>query len=496
MPVKINDVMIVPAPIVTYSKNLFNSVGSGTFGTEYSIAINGNLIAYKGNPEATGSSPTVAISTGIHYSTYSPDDDPVLQISHENWLNSIMKKQEYLRAVVSSGVAAGSGVKLEITGFNESKGIKAYCDLDTISFDDQSRWTNTCGYSINLRTSRFIESANEIFPSGSKEDAVTYYISEADESWSIQELDSVTATTGNKEGQTKIYTLSHSVNAVGQRTYINGSGVSPVAQASGYVHNIIGLGEQKIPLNYLGLPSNYVVYDRKIIENISQFKGSYSIEEEFKLAPSGQMATEVFQASIENDLSSLTKISINGTVTGFNSSGVTARVVNRYENASLYWNSISGSIYDRANSYLDGGCSLNPVALSKVIGRNPQEGTISYSYSYDNRPANVIQNSLAEDIQVTDTYPGQIINVVPVIGRSQPIIQYLGARSEYKRSLQINASMPTSGCLTQKPPASSLSTIFEFYKPAGVSVYYSTPVESWNPKNGQYSYNIEWTFEQ
>lgn len=496
MPVKINNVNIVPAPLVTFSKNYIKN-SNGVIGADYTISLNGDLIAYKGNPESTGVTPSVINSTGVYYSTYSPDDDPInTSITPEAYLTSIMKKQEFLRNVISSGVSSGSGIKLEITGFNQDRGIKAYCELDSLEFDDKSRWTNVCGYTATLKTNRFIESSNSLFSSNSSEDSFQYYISDAQNSWSFNEDGGYTATSGNIQDQKKVYRVTHSASAVGQRVYNNGTLAStPIQQASGYVHNVIGLGYSNMPSGYLGLSTGLTVVDRKVVENINSFNGTYSIEEEFSLVPSGQLATETVSITIDNDLGSLTKVQINGTIKGLNSSGVLDRSANSYVNANNYWNSISGVIYSRANSYYGGAYSLNAVELSKSVGKNYQEGTISYNYSYDNRPPNLISGALSEEITISDIYPGQIINIIPVIGRSQPIIQYVNSRSEYKRTLQLNASMAPSGSSMVKPAYSDLQTIYDLYKPVGTKVYYSAPSESWNPKNGQYSYTVEWTYE-
>lgn len=490
--------MLVPAPeSVSLNKTILRNPGSGTYGAEYTISMNGFLLARKGNPESSGIDPVVEWSEDSVYSTFSPDDDPVnSSIESSGLLTAVIRKQEALRFALASGDA----ILLEINGYNIGSGIHAVCDLESISFDDQTRWTNGCGYQIELKTHRFSKSAMGFFGDNGTEDNFSYYISSADESWSIQERDDYTATTGNAEDQKKIYTISHSISAVGQRIYEADGSVSPsgtaIAQASGYIFNVIGLGSERLRDNFMGLPSGLSTFNRKITEDINAWAGSYSVSEEFALAPSGQLATESINISIDHDLGSLVRVSINGTITGWSTSGITAREVDKYANAETYWQSVSGLIHERTSNYLDNGC-LNTVPTSRSIGKNLTEGIITYNYSYDNRPANSITGALTEDIQISDTYPGQIINVVPVIGRSQPIIQYLNSRSEYRRGLQITATMPIGDdCLTQKPATSDLEAIFNLYKPVGTRVYYGAPQENWNPKTGQYSYAIEWTFEK
>ena len=493
MPVKINSFFITPAPIVTFEK-VFNRNMNGVFGADYNITLNGQFLAYKGNPISTAG--VVSLSSDGVYGTYSSDDDPIYNVADTALLDTIMKKQEQLRSLVSSGQSTGLPLLLEITGFGSTDGLKAYCDVENISFDDQSRWTTRCGYTIVLKTSNFTESANDLFDNNSSEDAFDYYVSEVSEDWSIEEAATYTATAANAEAQNKLFSISHTVSAIGKRVYVNGvMSTTPLQQAMGYVNNVIGLGRDNIPTSLLPIIVGLEVYDRKLVETINKFTGSYQVAETFTLGPAGQAATESVTINIEQDLGSIVRISIDGRIQGLRTNDISDTSVDSYANAVAYWDSIANNIYNRANSYLIGGCNLNTIPSSTSIGRNITEGLITYNYSYDNRPANIITGALSEDIQISDTYPGQLINVVPVIGRSQPIIQYINSRSEYKRSLQITANMPFVGCVAVKPPIEDLTTIFDLYKPSGTRVYYSAPSESFNPKTGAYSYSIDWTFE-
>ena len=178
----------------------------------------------------------------------------------------------------------------------------------------------------------------------------------------------------------------------------------------------------------------------------------------------------------------------------------------------------------------------HPKPLTRSVARNFSAGTISYTYNFDDRPPNLIPGSISESIQVNDTYPGEIFSVTPVIGRSQPVLQYLNSRSEYKRSLSINVTMgkPTgyawgtepganvdiSGRITgnhdnilkslmlhQKPSISNsfeLNYIYQAANPVndpyftvvGGKCFHSAPTESWDAKTRNYTYNIEWTYER
>ena len=507
MPVSIDSNLIVPAPTATFSKAYLKTGSGKVIGADYTITLTGLLMDNKGSPTSTGSSPTASFTGDAAYSTQTPNDDPInSSIDETNMLTSIMKKQELLRSILITG----NKVLLHIIGFNESSGIKAYCDVESIDFDDQSRWTNRCGYTITLKTTSFTESSNGIFSNESSEDVFSYYVNSADESWSINESDqfSTTFSGGSIDTIKRLYTLTHNVSAVGQRAYSSVgefiNGLDAWQQASGYVHNIIGVGTANAPSSWLD-PYNdfgYNYYNHKFTENIDQNAGNYSISEQWTLYESGATpATEDVSFSIDSDQSSINKISINGTVQGLSTSGTLNENTDHYTNALSFFNSncSDNQLFQRANVVYGGAC-LNSSSTSKSIGHNPNAGTISYSLSFDTRPGNTIANALTEDIQVSNTYPGQLISVVPVIGRSQPIIQYVNSRSEFKKTLQITAQMTKSGCTFTEPDIGDIQAIYNTYNPSSVAVagrvFYGPPQESWNPKTGQYSYNVEWTYER
>jgi hypothetical protein len=467
MPVLINGSAITPAPNVTYTKNYIRTLGDGIIGVSYDIQLAGTIIAYKGNPDPSG------ISADSVYTSYSQTDDPISSISDSGLLLTIMNKQAALRSLLST-----SPVALSITGFDGGVGISANCEIDSIAFDDKSLWTTTCGYTISLKTPSI------------GEQSFTYAISEASEEWGISESDTYTATPTSMLDQKKTYTITHNVSAIGQR--LNGG--SAFDEAKGYVTSVIVLGDTNLPTSLLPI-AGLTVYDNKVVETINELAGSYSIQETFTLGLGLQAATEEIQINIDSDIGPLSTVQIQGTIKGFNLEAYNTAFVDKFANASAYWTSIEGQIYGRIRDYVNPSCPLNTVPIQKAIGKNITEGVITYNYTYDNRPANLIPDSLTEDIQIVDTYPGQYFNMVPVIGRSQPIIQYVNSRSEYKRSLTVNALMPFAGCIAVKPDYADLAVIYELYKPTGTRVYYSAPQENWNPKTGAYSYTIEWSYE-
>jgi hypothetical protein len=119
-----------------------------------------------------------------------------------------------------------------------------------------------------------------------------------------------------------------------------------------------------------------------------------------------------------------------------------------------------------------------------------------------------------ENIQISENFPGDLFSIIPVLGRANgPVAQDLGSRTERTVSLSIELAMePPSfgtGSITDLRSAfynnpritqpDSFNRIYQAARPAlqytdSTYEFVSPPQESFNPRNGVYSYNITWTF--
>ena len=140
----------------------------------------------------------------------------------------------------------------------------------------------------------------------------------------------------------------------------------------------------------------------------------------------------------------------------------------QYENAELHYNEIHGMIYRIAENYVnrlrrynhydkttqegtrtnkDGkgyiyGIKLHPKATSSSVAMQPSTGMITYSLSFNNRKMNFIPYVVSEDIDVQDTYPGQVFGSTAVIGRAGgPVLQDIGTQTQWERSLSITCQV-------------------------------------------------------
>lgn len=298
---------------------------------------------------------------------------------------------------------------------------------------------------------------------------------------------------------------------------------------SGAYPNVVG----QIGQGTISLVNQYKGFNHVITESVDMAGGSYSATETWVMA-SGN-ALENWSASINSSLNSpFVSVSIDGSVRGlseYTPSGYHTQERNDpnsqnygvrtgFENAQLKYNEISNSgrygfisdIYKRANNLVS--VELNSSPNSITLGTNEFTGEITYSLGFDNRPTNIISGVLSEQINVNDTYPGDVFAVIPVIGRpTGPILQYIGGRTEYKRDVNISlvvdyTKLPygsTRNPLLLKKPsiveptATQIADLLKELSPAnepGIRKYFiNAPTESWNPKDGNYSFNISWTYE-
>jgi hypothetical protein len=605
MPVRINDgSYLLPAPLVTFDKSYVQSTDGQTVGASYNITLAGQILPNKGNPIVDSVTFESSFSTDGWTSSISPDDDPNHGVEVNDNLLSIMGKQEQIRNLFKIGQA----VKVEILDLNlraGGKGIKFIGNVISVNFPNDGRWLNPCPYTISLETANFLNSVKSgVFSDNYSEDGFKYFVNSASETWGIQESTDRLFTGSNADNTIKIYDITHNVSAVGQAAYtdtgvytadsqeqtLSGkytapyvNGLAPWQQASGYVQQVLELGSGNFPGGVFSINGDtfdfgntffdnagsnvYILADRKISEDIDIRGGGYSISESFRAVPSGDfnggipvIHTNVINVNRGDD--GLTSVGVEGTIRGLNSvalTGSTRHESNSYANAVSFYKdyllgqvggtALSSRIYHLAKTASELNW-LHPYSKNYAQGLNPTEGTLTYSYNYDDRPPNIIQGSISEDIQISDTYPGQIFATIPVIGRNQPVLQYVNSRSEYKRSLTINVQMQKiqnnwvedSGAIitasgywnsalgfdttvgasandginwwlnTRKPSITNsgdFSKIFEAANPANETaangwanyviperVFYSAPQESWNPRTGQYSYSVDWTYER
>lgn len=285
------------------------------------------------------------------------------------------------------------------------------------------------------------------------------------------------------------------------------------------------------------LDSSYLPYNHARTSSIDKSAGSVTVTDTWVLAKSGVKALENYDMSVSSSADNpYIKVNIQGSVKGLAPSGfLDSQFADNvlgdspFGNARKHYLLISNSgnlgvnstIYKRANNAVTQRLNSQPLSLS--IGYNERAGEITYSLDFDNRPSNYFSGSdtpgsgvnvIAENISVSDTYPGDVFAAIPVLGRpTGPVLQFTFGRTEYKRDLNIELVLDYTDIgydnnrnhlLLRKPSItepirSKLINLIQTFSPAsepGIRKYFlSPPQESWNPKEGRYTLNLGWTYE-
>jgi hypothetical protein len=383
-------------------------------------------------------------------------------------------------------------------------------------------------------------------------DASGAFLQSFGESWSLEVDESLGETTIGGSLNPRSYRLTHSLNATGKAHYYpeavglvtNVIKIPAWKNAKAYVQKrlmrpeiIDAYGPQMIYPNVeghigsgtLSLIKQYKGFDHSRTEEVNVSDGSYSVTETWLLA-SGT-AYENYSMSISSEMSSpFVSVSIDGSIKGLSEISPSGEIYggrkpktnqpNAYQNALKKYLAVSNSskfgiassVYKRANNSVAVELNSQPTSIS--LGTNEYDGTITYNLSFDNRPTNIISGVLTENISVTDTYPGDVFAVIPVLGRATgPVLQYIGGRTEYHRDVSIELLMDYTdipyghdrkSLYLQKPSLveptrTQIRKLIQEFSPAnepGVRKYFiDPPSEQWTPKEGRYSFNLSWTYE-
>lgn len=167
---------------------------------------------------------------------------------------------------------------------------------------------------------------------------------------------------------------------------------------------------------------------------------------------------------------------------------------------------------------------LNVIPVSTTEGHSPLNGTVSYSYEYNNK-FNVISGTISQNINITDEAPTDVLAETFVVGRPLgPIIQRMGKTSA-KKSVTVevvvvppsslnhyvqtdnNCPLWTGGYVYQ-----TIDIVIEGLKPFGDrqvtaiwpqtrtnvqgNVYLNSDTRNWNPAEGRYSRSVSWTYQR
>lgn len=363
---------------------------------------------------------------------------------------------------------------------------------------DSDQYTQTATYSITLEM---------VSTTGTEYDNGADRINNISEEWNIEFLDeraggTATSPGGGSVNIAEAYNVSHTVTVGANYDCNSGDGID-IAETY-LLNNYSSSNPSGSHVSGILSPTtNFYNHYRTLSRNI--FDGTVTMTENWVAAD--EAALEDFNAEISTSIDEeITTVTINGTVQGLasNVSYPTASFGSpKLTNANIHWSgTVLPALYSRANSLYasETGLSrtLKTEPITRSYGYNSVAGTITYNYTYNNRPNSVINdNARAENINVTHNDPPDVFTSLTVLGRTAgPLHQDINTVGPRTRELSIEAVMEIGDTITLVPPTgyddyvdsyeASLSGSFD-------QVFVNNETKTWSPKDGRFTYSKSWT---
>lgn len=397
MPVLINGNSLRPAPQVVFSREPISMPDGRISGFNLVATLHGTIVPEKLN--------NVFVAVGI-----------------DSRLSVVLQQQQALVGFV------GNGGTLDIIGWDGTTTSTMIGKLRSLEFEDGD-WVNECKYTIVLE-GPFISGAHSA------------YIESASELWTFDEAESP-----------KLTKATHTVSAKGINKY-NGDGtINTYAwqNARDFVKNKLGLGfdasgdsfwtqesgsqlaseSERKPLS--AIPRNHIV-----VENTNQVEGTYEATETFILCDAEYWEEYTVNTKKVDDSPIITEIvGISGVIHGLYDA------INdfdgRYNNAVTRWQTVKDLLYSRAQATATSTLNIHPTVHD--ITFNSLEGTVNYTYEFNNRNLtndtyeiyNVESSTSLEDYKTTVAISGTITGVLYMDTDNDPNIRYQRAYDQYNR---------------------------------------------------------------
>ena len=136
----------------------------------------------------------------------------------------------------------------------------------------------------------------------------------------------------------------------------------------------------------------------------------------------------------------------------------------RYLDEAAYYGSSGGRHVSGTGLFFDRACNvysglnfpsvtvlkLQPEPIAQSVSYNTREGTIGYSFSYNNRPPNCYTGALHETINISRNNPSEVHSSLTILGRAKgPILQDIGTVTASTTEVNIEAVIvpaPSGDC--------------------------------------------------
>jgi hypothetical protein len=170
-----------------------------------------------------------------------------------------------------------------------------------------------------------------------------------------------------------------------------------------------------------------------------RIRGTINYNYDYDNRSSGVGYTEEFSVNQSFDYTNyLTTVTIEGKIAGLLSDSETAKSI-KFTKAQSRWTEVQPTLFSRIQTYVTGIDNLRSVPARKNIVHNPDEGSIQYSFEFNNRD----RNNITEDFSVTSSYDkNNGITIVGIAGSVQGL-DITGTGNIGERYVYALQNMPT-----------------------------------------------------
>jgi len=300
--------------------------------------------------------------------------------------------------------------------------------------------------------------------------------------------------------------------------------LQPWERAKAFITPRLGFPPEATGLSGLLCPASRVSNNFRSV-SVNKTEGTVSVSETYIAMTGSGLAYEDFQINTSQSLEEpWVTVTVDGTINGLASippqcdAPDVMSAVPKFNNALSLWTGaggISGHVFARAQNVYNAtpvmwghtNPSLNPRTLTETLGYNPIAGTVTYSYTFDNRPDGCYAGALTENITFNESEPNDVFASLTILGKtSGPLYQSIGTIGQRTRGLSIEAILPVvtdcaigtgaavPGFFNAPDVYDSIVINYESFLIASYTqVFVTTSSKTWDPRTGRFSLNQEWT---
>lgn len=392
---------LYPAPLIDYSKSFVRNAVDETLSIEETYTLRGIFLN----------------SSGFYHQS----------IQGMNDLRSIFGQDrlEFEIRAGSNNVALPSGTKI-VSGL--------YPIITRVGIPEREDQWGRFDYEVEL----LIKSAAS---------GVSGVVSSSQNSWDASEQ--------AEDGSTR---LTHRISAVGINTATSGAASNALTNAKNYVVGLIGTGTLGTLPAFCSPPSgfstNYRIYEltRSRAESFSTSDGTYEVTEVFILISGTLPYTNNRTFDWSKDKDGVVTITINGTLQGAGrTDGTATQYTAFYLAQSGYLNSIYPALPSDASGIYTSYGGSGTLNVNNPTARNITEnrflGTVSYSITYSDNPADNLPSGIAEQsltIRRDDPITLFASHIIPQ-RRLGNILQNIGTPTEGRITISARIKATTTG---------------------------------------------------